>query len=78
MARAPEWKVYDAAGEYQAACKEVEAAASLLGFYGEGSTIRFNHRLTLWVEGSESQPASESFDFVSDTIAKRMVLRLNR
>ena len=51
MAASPKWKVYDSAGKYQAACKEIAAAAALMGLYGEGSTIRYQHSIICWTEG---------------------------
>lgn len=73
MAQSPKWKIYDAHGTYQAACKEIEAAAALIGFYGEGATIRFDHGkwATVWTEGGESQPAHQSYDFVAETADAR-------
>jgi len=71
MAGSPKWKVYDAEGVYQAACKEGEAAAALVAFYGEGASIRRRHGPVVWREGSESQPAAESYDFVVETLASR-------
>jgi hypothetical protein len=73
MARAPEWKVYDADGRYQAACKEVEAAAAMIGFYGDGATIRFDHAKSaiVWTEGREVQPAHQSYDFVAELADQR-------
>lgn len=73
MTQAPQWKVFDAYGKYQAACKEVEAAAALMGFYGEGATIRFDHGkwATVWTEGRESQDAGESFDHVAEVASAR-------
>ncbi len=71
MAAAPRFKVYDSHGEYQAACKEIEAAAALMSVYGDGSTIRVDHRLIVWREGYESQPAGESYDFVAETVYQR-------
>lgn len=67
MAQSPQWKVFDGCGKYQAACKEVKAAAALMGFYGDGATIRFDHGkwATVWTEGCEAQDANESFDFVA-------------
>jgi len=76
MAGSPQWKVFDAAGKYQAACKEPEAAAALMGFYGRGATIRWGHskRDIAWTEGTgtgdplgtgECGLAGESFDFVA-------------
>lgn len=73
MANAPQWKVYDASGNYQAACKEIEAAAALIGFYGDGATIRFDHakKATVWTEGHEDRPAHESYDFVAEVAEAR-------
>lgn len=73
MAQSPKWKVFDGSGVYQAACKEIEAAAALMGFYGDGATIRFDHGkwATIWTEGEETQPAFESFDFVAETAEAR-------
>jgi hypothetical protein len=65
MASAPRFKVYDAQGNYQAACKEPEAAGVLVSFYGDGATIRDGHARVVWREGSEDQPASESYDHVA-------------
>ena len=66
MAASPRFKVYDANGTYQAACKEPEAAAALVCIYGDGATIRLDHRVILWTEGAESQPAGESYDHVAE------------
>jgi hypothetical protein len=73
MAQSPKWKVYDACGTYQAACKEIEAAAALIGFYGDGATIRLDHAKskTVWTEGSEDQYAHESYDFVAEIVEQR-------
>jgi hypothetical protein len=67
MAAAPRWKVYDAAGNYQAACKEIEAAASLMGLYGEGATIRANHAKswTVWEEPPFDPDADYSYDHIA-------------
>ncbi len=69
MAATPKYKVYDSFGNYQASCKEVEAAASLMGFYGLGATIRLEHgaRWTAWTEGADGQ-AAESYDYVAETV----------
>lgn len=75
MASAPAYKVYDAQGTYQAACKEIAAAAVLMGFYGCGATIRLEHRIVLWTEGAEGQPAGESYDHVAEVAAQRLTER---
>lgn len=74
MASAPKWKIYDSAGIYQAACKEPEAAACLVSFYGNGATIRDGHAFVVWVEGLEIDGkdgiAAESYDTTAETIIK--------
>lgn len=74
MSGSPAFKVFDAAGRYQAAVKEIEAAACLMSLYGRGATIRFGHSSawTLWREGTEGRPASESYDNVASTCAGRL------
>ena len=69
MAGAPRWKVYDANGKYQAATKEIEAAAALVSFYGEGSKIKLDHRNVVWVEGEDGE-AGDSYDAVADKVAR--------
>lgn len=71
MAASPQWKVYDREGRYQAACKEIEAAAALIGFYGDGATIRHGHALVVWTEGQEVASAGDSYDFVRSLAYER-------
>lgn len=72
MASSPTWKVYSVDGEYVASCKYVEDAAALLSAcYGIGATIRYGHSKKVWIEGTERQPASESYDFVAATVHAR-------
>ena len=71
MAGAPEYKVYNAAGEYVAACKYVEDAASIVAQYGDRSVIRWRHQTVVWREGSEDQPAAESYDHVREVVMAR-------
>lgn len=78
MAASPRWKVYDSEKRYQASCKEIEAAAALMGFYGDGATIRDNGAATnliVWTEGAEGQPASESYDHVVAVAHSRVANR---
>ena len=72
MAGSPKYKVFNSAGVYQASCKEIEAAACLVGFYGDGSTIRTSHAKsdTVWTEGADGQ-SSNSWDVVADIAANR-------
>lgn len=76
MAAAPEFKVYDAAGKYQAACKEIEAAAALVAFYGEGATIRHRHHMIAWTEGQDGN-AAESYDSVAQFVTDRLIKAYN-
>jgi hypothetical protein len=71
MASTPEWKVYDYDGTYQAACKDIAAAACLVSFYGERSTIRNGHSLVVWTEGTDGI-ASDSYDLTTSTIYLRI------
>jgi hypothetical protein len=61
MSASPRFKVYDAQGVYQSACKEPEAAAALVSFYGEGATVRDGHSHIVWVEGEDGN-AGDSYD----------------
>lgn len=74
MAAAPRWKVYSPSHEYLAAVKYPEDAAALVGALGDGNTIRDGHlaRNTVWTEGAEAFPASESYDGVREVIASRV------
>jgi hypothetical protein len=71
MAASPKFKVYDAQGEYQAACKRPEEAACLVTFLGDGATVRLEHRRVVWTEGSEAQPAAESYDKAAAIMLQR-------
>lgn len=67
-------KAYDRQGNYLASCVEAEGAAAIVALAGDGATIRNGHALkhAVWTEGAESQPASESYDFVATTIHQRV------
>lgn len=62
--KAPQFKVYDAQGVYQAAAKEIEAAAAVVSMYGPGSSIRLGHTKVVWREGVDGD-AGESYDNVA-------------
>ena len=72
MAATPRFKVYDRFGEYQAAVKEIEAAACLMGLYGSGATIRLHHSWVVWREGQEDQPGFDSYDHVGCVVTERI------
>lgn len=67
------YKVFNPQGEYVAACKHPSEAAILVAVLGDESEIRNGHtkRDRLWHEGHEVQSASESYDFVAETIHNR-------
>lgn len=74
MAASPKWKIYDSHGVYQGCVKEVEAGAALMGFYGDGSTIREGHSKgsVVWTEGVDGE-AGESYDVVAEKVACRRI-----
>lgn len=67
MAGSPRFKVYDATGKYQASCKEIEAAAAVVSFYGEGATIKDGHTRVVWREGVDGD-AGDSYDAVAEKV----------
>ena len=69
MAATPGLKVY-CEKEYIAACKYAEDAAALVAL--SGGEIRLDHRLVVWREGAEDQPAAESFDHVATVVRRRI------
>ena len=72
MASSPEWKVYDRHGTYQAAVKEPEAAAALVSWYGDGSTVRHGHSRVVWTEGRTNDgPAGMDYDGTATIIMAR-------
>lgn len=64
-------RVYDEDGQHRGSFEHGEDAASFVSFLGDGATIRFG-TIVLWTEGAESQPAGESYDYVTETIADRL------
>lgn len=71
MAGSPEFKVYNTKHAYVASCKHAEDAAMLAGNYGDGATVKLNHREILWEEGKEDQPAGESWDHAAGVMWDR-------
>lgn len=57
MAASPKYKVYDKSGTYQGSAKEVEAAAAMAAFYGDGATVRSGHRSIVWTHGEIDDPS---------------------
>lgn len=71
MASSPKWKVYDPNGDYMASTKEIAGSALLMSLYGEGSTIRYDHRTIVWTEGADGE-AAQSYDGTAEVIASRL------
>jgi hypothetical protein len=71
MGASPKWKVYDHEGTYQAATKEIEAAAAVVSFYGRGATIKLDHKVVVWTEGVDGDGDS-SYDEVAEKVAEKI------
>jgi hypothetical protein len=67
------YRVYDDAGVFRAICREVEAAAAVVSFYGHGSTIRLGHSQVVWTEGEDGNDgnAGECYDHVAEIVGER-------
>lgn len=70
MASSPALKVYSPSGEYVGSAKEVLGAAVMAQVYGEGSTIRYGHKLVLFTQGADGD-ACESYDTTGALMASR-------
>ena len=77
MAQGPQFKVYDADGSYQAACKNTALAAAVVALLGDGATVRYQHKRVLWTEGEEDAPAGDSYDLAAETMLGRLGLGPN-
>ena len=71
MASSPDYKVYDADGKYQAACKDAVHAVVLAEFIGCGASIRWHHKYTVWTVGTP-QSVNKSYDDAENTVADRI------
>jgi hypothetical protein len=72
MGASPKWKVYDANNQYVASIRDTEGASLLMDLYGDGSTIRLDHRRIVWTEGKDGR-ASQSYDQTAITIQERLM-----
>ena len=72
MGHSPFFKVYGKSHGYIAACKYASDAACLVGLYGEGSTVKYDHAKVLWREGKEEISAGDSYDIAAETMLKRL------
>jgi hypothetical protein len=71
MAASPEFKIYNPAGEYEAACKHAETAAAIVSFLGHGSAVKWHHTKLIWTEGVDGK-AGESYDAAATTMYARI------
>lgn len=67
-----DWKIYTPEGNFKGATVHAKDAAVLIAALGEGAQIRWRHHTHVWTEGSEAQPAAESYDFVAATCHNRV------
>jgi hypothetical protein len=72
MGASPKWKVYDANNTYVASVRDTEGASLLMDLYGNGSTIRLDHKMIVWTEGKDGR-ASLSYDDTATKIQKRLM-----
>lgn len=70
----PDFFVYNRDGQYVGRAIDAEDAACLASLRGDGATVRYQRRI-VWREGSEDQPAGESFDFAASVIHERIESR---
>jgi hypothetical protein len=77
MAASPRFKLYTPGRGYVASCSNLEDAAGFVAFLGEGATVRCGHRVmdVIWTEGTEAQPAGESYDHAAGVMRDRMQVR---
>jgi hypothetical protein len=67
------FKVYQA-GELRGTIEHAEDAAGFVAFLGDGAEVRYRNK-TVWKEGSEKQPAGESYDYAAEVIRINAGLR---
>lgn len=72
MPASPKWKVYNPDNQYVASVRDTTGASLLMDLYGEGSTIRLDHRRIVWTEGKDGR-ASESYDETEIKIQERLM-----
>ena len=73
MAASPRFKVY-LENDYRGSLHYLEDAAALVACIGDGATVRDGHRkaATVWTEGAEDFPASESYDGAAEVMRGRV------
>lgn len=71
MGHSPQWKIYTRDNEYVASTKNTDTASLVAGYYGDGTTIRFDHRKVVWTEGTDGS-AANSYDETNEIIMSRV------
>lgn len=67
-----EWGVVNSDGEVTAQFHYAEDAAAFVGVLGAGSNIiHLDSDVVVWAEGSESQSAADSYDYVRNVCNQR-------
>lgn len=69
MAASPQFKIYRG-GEYVASVKYLEDAAAIVSV--SGGVVKYQHKYTLWTEGSEEFSAGDSFDGAAEVMRDRL------
>jgi hypothetical protein len=72
MAGSPPFKVHDSEGRYVASARDVTLAAVVVAFLGDGARVKYHGRI-IWTEGSESEPAGDSFDGAAELMSARIL-----
>jgi hypothetical protein len=76
MNKKDRFTVYDEDGVYQATVREEEAAAVLVAFFGNGSTIRDMNDTVVYTQGVDGD-ASESYDKVAVIVWDRVLRNMS-
>ena len=74
MAGAPQFKIFNPAGDYIGCLKHLEDAAALVAILGHGAEVRDGHnkRNRLWMEGNEVFSAGNSYDGAAKIMVERI------
>ena len=70
MAASPQFKIYRE-GEYVASVKYLEDAAAIVSV--SGGVVKYQHKYTIWTEGSEEFSAGDSFDAAAEIMRERAI-----
>lgn len=67
----PELKIYNADGEYTAACRHAEDAAAIVSLFGRNAKVKWHHVRTIWTEGVDGV-AADSYDLAAARMHERI------